>query len=63
MDRTVQIFKILSTMTDDGAAERGESLGRDFDGAGNEELVVRGHFEANVQRSTLNVQRSTQKAW
>jgi hypothetical protein len=47
-------------MADHRARECGPGLGRNFDGAGDKELVV-GHEEGNVQRPTCNVQRRMQR--
>ena len=59
MNIAVEIFERFAAMANHRTREGGESFFRNFDGAGNEKLVVWDH-EANVQRSTLNVQRSMQ---
>jgi len=43
MDFAVEIFEGLSAVTDGGMGERGEGAGRDFNGPGDEKLVVRRH--------------------
>lgn len=62
MNIAVEISERLSTMTDHRTRERGHRFLRDFDGAGSEKFVMRLHQAANVQRSTLNVQRLIQKS-
>ena len=59
MNLAVEIFESLAAMANHGTRKSGERFRRNLDRAGNEKLVVRSH-EANVQRSTLNVQRSMQ---
>ncbi len=57
MDFAVKIFEVVAAVADHRLRECGQRFFRNFNGAGNEELVVRNH-EANVQHSTFNVQRS-----
>ena len=59
MNVAVEIFESIAAMSDHRTRECGERFLRNFDGARNEKFVVWDH-EANVQRSTLNVQRSMQ---
>src|SRR5678816_2198584 len=54
MNRAVKLTERLAAMPDHGAGEGRPGFCRNFDGTGNEELVV-GHWE-NVQRRTPNVQ-------
>ena len=58
MNRRVKILKIFAAMPNQRPRERRPGFFGHFDGAGNEELVVRDHR----QRSTLNAQHSTLKA-
>ena len=59
MNLAVEIFESLAAMANHGTRKSGERFFRNFDRAGDEKLIVRNH-EANVQRSTLNVQHSMQ---
>ena len=58
MNPRVKIPKIFAAMPNQRARERRPGFFGHFDGAGNEELVVRNHR----QRSMLNPQHSTSKA-
>ena len=72
MSIAVEVFESVAAVADHRTREGGERFFRNFDGAGNEELVVWDH-EANVQRSTrlrkatawqaFNVQRRNRKTW
>jgi len=59
MNRRVKILKIFAAMPNQRPRERRPGFFGHFDGAGNEELVVRDH--KNI-RSTFNAQRPTLKA-